>query len=337
MREISEIKTAVSEAVTNAIVHGYRGCVGTVELIMRQYPGGLFYICVRDKGAGIQDVEQAMTPLFTTAPEEERSGLGFSVMESFMDRVSVRSAPGKGTSVTMEKRISAHARPRRAGKVRKAGEPRVTRDEFIEGNLPLVHKLANRFRGRGVEYEELYAAGCVGLVKAVDRFEPERGLCFSTYAVPVILGEIRRLFRDGGSVKISRSLKELSVKAARLRDQLSANGEPRISDIAQALGVTPEEAAEALCAGIPPVSLDHGGEDGEPLPVPSASGEDALIDRLALRQCLSELSGEDREILMLRYFRRKTQCETAQILGMTQVMVSRRERKLLKELREQLV
>lgn len=213
----------------------------------------------------------------------------------------------------------------------------MTRDEFIEGNLPLVHKLVNRFRGRGVEYEELYAAGCVGLVKAVDRFEPERGLCFSTYAVPVILGEIRRLFRDGGSVKISRSLKELSVKAARVRDQLSANGEPRISDIAQALGVTPEEAAEALCAGIPPVSLDQGGEDGEPLPVPSASGEDALIDRLALRQCLSELSGEDREILMLRYFRRKTQCETAQILGMTQVMVSRRERKLLKELREQLV
>lgn len=213
----------------------------------------------------------------------------------------------------------------------------MTRDEFIEGNLPLVHKLANRFRGRGVEYEELYAAGCVGLVKAVDRFEPERGLCFSTYAVPVILGEIRRLFRDGGSVKISRSLKELSVKAARLRDQLSANGEPRISDIAQALGVTPEEAAEALCAGIPPVSLDHGGEDGEPLPVPFASGEDALIDRLALWQCLSELSGEDREILMLRYFRRKTQSETAQILGMTQVMVSRRERKLLKELREQLV
>ena len=99
VREISEIKTAVSEAVTNAIVHGYRGCVGTVELIMRQYPGGLFYICVRD------------TPLFTTAPEEERSGLGFSVMESFMDRVSVKSAPGKGTSVTMEKRISAHARP----------------------------------------------------------------------------------------------------------------------------------------------------------------------------------------------------------------------------------
>ena len=211
------------------------------------------------------------------------------------------------------------------------------RDEFIERNLPLVHKLANRFRGRGIEYEELYSAGCVGLVKACDRFEPERGLCFSTYAVPVILGEIRRLFRDGGSVKISRSLKELSVKAARVREQLSTNGEPRISDIAEALGVTPEEAAEALCAGVPPVSLNSGGEEGEELLVPQSSGEDLLIDRLALRQCLSGLSGEDRDIIIQRYFRSKTQCETAQLLGLTQVMVSRRERKILQSLREQLV
>lgn len=211
------------------------------------------------------------------------------------------------------------------------------RDEFIESNLPLVHKLANRFRGRGIEYEELYAAGCVGLVKACDRFEPERGLCFSTYAVPVILGEIRRLFRDGGSVKISRSLKELSVKAARVREQLSADGEPRISDIAEALGVTQEEAAEALCAGIPPVSLNSGGEEGDELQVPQSSGEDALIDRLALRQCLSGLSGEDRDIIIQRYFRGKTQCETAQLLGLSQVMVSRRERKILQSLREQLV
>ncbi len=211
------------------------------------------------------------------------------------------------------------------------------RDEFIERNLPLVHKLANRFRGRGIEYEELYSAGCVGLVKACDRFEPERGLCFSTYAVPVILGEIRRLFRDGGSVKISRSLKELSVKAARVREQLSASGEPRISDIAEVLGVTSEEAAEALCAGVPPVSLNTGGEEGEELLVPQSSGEEVLIDRLALRQCLAGLSGEDRDIIIQRYFRGKTQCETAQLLGLTQVMVSRRERKILQSLREQLV
>lgn len=211
------------------------------------------------------------------------------------------------------------------------------RDEFIESNLPLVHKLANRFRGRGVEYDELYSAGCVGLVKACDRFEPERGLCFSTYAVPVILGEIRRLFRDGGSVKMSRGLKELSVKAARERDRLSANGEPRVSDIAAALGVSQEEAAEALCAAVPPVSLNSGGSEGEELTVSCDSGEEKLIDRLALRQCLAGLTGTDRDIVILRYFRGKTQCETAQILGLTQVMVSRRERKLLSSLREQLV
>ena len=105
VREISEIKTAVSEAVTNAIVHGYRGRTGMVELIMRRYAGGVFYICVKDKGAGIQDVEQAMTPLFTTAPEEERAGLGFAVMESFMDKIKVRSRLGEGTTLILEKTL----------------------------------------------------------------------------------------------------------------------------------------------------------------------------------------------------------------------------------------
>ena len=106
VKEITEIKTAVSEAVTNAIVHGYRGCTGTIELLLRQLAGGIIYISVRDKGAGIEDIALAMTPLYTTAPEEERSGLGFSVMSSFMDKVNVKSAPGKGTTVTMEKRVS---------------------------------------------------------------------------------------------------------------------------------------------------------------------------------------------------------------------------------------
>lgn len=110
VKELSELKTAVSEAVTNAIVHGYRERSGNVELILRQLSGGMIQLIVRDRGAGIADIEQAMTPLFTTAPEEERSGLGFSVMESFMDKVSVRSAPGKGTTVTMEKQLSVHTR-----------------------------------------------------------------------------------------------------------------------------------------------------------------------------------------------------------------------------------
>ncbi len=106
VQEISEIKTAVSEAVTNAIVHGYRNTVGAVELTLRRYSGEILYISVKDKGSGIADIDQAMTPLFTTAAEEERSGLGFSVMESFMDRLRVKSSVGKGTTVTMEKKLS---------------------------------------------------------------------------------------------------------------------------------------------------------------------------------------------------------------------------------------
>lgn len=213
----------------------------------------------------------------------------------------------------------------------------MTRDEFIEKNLPLVHSLAKRFRGRGIEYEELYSAGCLGLVKAYDNFESERGLCFSTYAVPVILGEIRRLFRDGGAVKVSRSLKELSLRAARAREEIAAEGrEPRVSEIAERLGVSCEEAAEAIAAGTPPVSLTAE-EDGENIDLPQDSGEEELINRLALRQCLMELSEEERELIILRYFRGKTQTETAQLLGITQVQVSRKERRILESLRVKMI
>ena len=103
--EIGEIKTAVSEAVTNCIVHAYRGTRGKIELVVRAMENNILYIKIRDKGCGIEDVEKAMEPLFTSAPEEERTGLGFAVMESFMDKVSVKSTPGKGTSVTMKRKI----------------------------------------------------------------------------------------------------------------------------------------------------------------------------------------------------------------------------------------
>lgn len=106
VHELSEIKTAVSEAVTNAIVHGYRSALGTVEMTLRLYSGDVMTIIVRDKGSGIENVEQAMTPLFTTAADEERSGLGFSVMDSFMDKLRVKSSVGRGTTVTMEKKLS---------------------------------------------------------------------------------------------------------------------------------------------------------------------------------------------------------------------------------------
>lgn len=212
----------------------------------------------------------------------------------------------------------------------------MTRDEFIAANIPLVHSLANRFRARGIDYEELFSAGSLGLVKAYDNFDESRGLCFSTYAVPVILGEIRRLFRDGGAVKMSRSLKELSMRVQRAREELVKSGtEPTISELAEYLGITCEEAAEAVQASVPPLSLTDREEGGE-FDVPVESVENSLIDRLALRQCMEKLSDDDRTLIVLRYFRSKTQSETAQLMGMSQVQVSRRERKILNDLRMQM-
>ena len=215
----------------------------------------------------------------------------------------------------------------------------MNRDEFICGNLGLVHTCARRFTGRGIDYDDLYQAGCVGLVKAVDGFQPERGLCFSTYAVPLILGEIRHLFREGGAVKVSRSLQALALKAARLREELVAAGgrEPTVEELAAAMEVEPAVAAQAVTAGLAPLSLTRWDEESEEqIDLPTPSPEEQLTDRLALQQLLAQLEPRDRQLIRLRYLGRQTQQATANRLGMTQVQVSRREKVLLAALREKL-
>lgn len=214
------------------------------------------------------------------------------------------------------------------------------REDVICNNIGLVHSCARRFTGRGIEYDDLFQAGCMGLVKAADGFDEERGLKFSTYAVPVILGEIRRLFRDGGTVKVSRSLKELSMRATRERDNFICNEgrEPTVSEMADLLGVDIEQAADALGASMPPLSLTRSGDedDGNQIDVPIAPPDELLTDRLALRQVLCELDSLDRALIVLRYLKSNTQQSTAEKLGMTQVQVSRRERAILAKMREKL-
>ncbi len=215
-------------------------------------------------------------------------------------------------------------------------EQKNSRDSFIESNLGLVHSLCRRFVGRGIEYDDLYQAGCMGLVKAADGFDDSRGLCFSTYAVPVILGEIRRLFRDGGSVKVSRSVKELSLKISREKEQLEykLGREPSISEIAEVLCVSKEEITEALCATQPTVSLTYEDEDGTAqLEVPVNNSEDEITERLYISEALSRLDDTDRQLMVYRYFNSLTQNKTARLLGMTQVQVSRAEKRILKKLR----
>ena len=199
------------------------------------------------------------------------------------------------------------------------------RERQIRENLGLVHTVANRFRGRGIEYDDLYQSGCVGLIKAVDRFDPTLGYAFSTYAVPVIIGEIKRLFRDGGAVKVSRVLKEKALHAARLReDFLRREGrEPTIG----------EEAAEIVGVMQPTVSINSAGEDGDAtLDIPVDDSEQ-LFDRLTVLQAMDGLEKSEQMLVELRYYKGLTQCKTAEILGLSQVQVSRKEKAVLQKMR----
>lgn len=214
------------------------------------------------------------------------------------------------------------------------------REEFIQRNLGLARTCAGRFTGRGIDYEDLYAAGCLGLVKACDGFDPARGVCFSTYAVPVILGEIKKLFRDGGAVKVSRSIKELGLKinAERERRLKQSGVEPSVNQLAQALGSTPEQVAMAIQAAMPVVSLTPAeNEDGNrEWDVPVESPEEKLSERISLREVIDHLPPQDRLLIRLRFFGGKTQSETARVLHTTQVQISRRERKILQWMRREL-
>lgn len=209
-----------------------------------------------------------------------------------------------------------------------------------EEHLGLVRLCANRFRGRGIEYDDLYSAGCIGLLKATEAFDCDRGVKFSTYAVPVILGEIKRLFRDGGSVKVSRSLKELSLKTVKARDELSKilGREPTIKELSERMETDECQIAEALSVSLPPVSLtDNSEEDGKQIDISVPAPDTEIGDILALRQIMELLNEKDRQLIIMRYFQGLTQSVTAKNLNMTQVQVSRREKKLLTFMREQLL
>lgn len=210
-------------------------------------------------------------------------------------------------------------------------------DSYAEENLGLVHLCANKFRGRGIEYDDLYGAGCIGLVKAASAFDTERGVKFSTYAVPVILGEIKRLFRDGGSVKVSRSIKENSLKITREKENFirENNREPTVSELSHLLDTSEENIVEALMISLPPISLTEQNEDekGSQIDIKVESPDRDMVDILSLRQAMGSLDTDDRKLIYLRYFKEMTQQQVADQLNITQVQVSRREKKLLSKLK----
>ena len=228
--------------------------------------------------------------------------------------------------------------------IRKSHEgDEAARARLVEENTGLIWCVARRFYGRGIEPEDLFQIGSIGLLKAIDKFDLSFDVKFSTYAVPMISGEIKRFLRDDGIIKVSRSLKEIAYKAYLATEKIreKEGREPGIEEIAREIDVEKEELVLALEAGSDVESLQktiYQGEGNEILLmdkiVEEEEREEEILNHLFLKQLLNELDERDRELIYLRYFANKTQGEVGMVLGISQVQVSRMEKKILQELRK---
>lgn len=217
------------------------------------------------------------------------------------------------------------------------------RERIINSNLRLVYSIAQRFIGNENELEDLFQIGSIGLIKAINNFDPNYEVKFSTYAVPMIMGEIRRYLRDNGPIKVSRSLKQLASKVLKTRDSLAQqlSREPKIGEIAEVLKLGREEVVAALEAAQPlaslhePLGQDH--EDGLCLidRLLSQEGDNDWLDKMALRELLQSLEGREKKIIILRFLQSKTQTEVAKILSLSQVQVSRLEKRIIAKIKKQ--
>lgn len=211
---------------------------------------------------------------------------------------------------------------------------------LITENSPLIKSIIRRYKGRGIEYDDLYQLGCVGFLKAIKNFSFDFNVRFSTYAVPMITGEVKRYLRDDGYIKVSRSVKSDAAKInAYIEKFRGENGEtPSVDALSAHFGIEPQEIVFILDSAKMPVSLYDGTEDDGSRPIieklTSAENEDDSIDRIMLKDMIRTLPERDRKIILLRYFRGSTQCEVARILGVSQVQISRLENRILGMMRE---
>ena len=214
-------------------------------------------------------------------------------------------------------------------------------ERLLLDNSGLIWSVARRYFGRGVDPEDLYQLGCLGFLKAIRGFDTTYGTQFSTYAVPKIAGEIRRFLRDDGTVKVSRSVKERAVLIHQRRQELSQRlgRDPTVSELSEATGLEPEEIAAAETAVMAVASLQgESGEEGFSLETVLGDDgiEDELVERITLRQAIEQLPERERAVILLRYYKNLTQEQSARVLGVSQVQISRIERRAVTHLREQL-
>ncbi len=217
------------------------------------------------------------------------------------------------------------------------------KEYVVNKNMGLVWSIVRKFLNRGTEAEDLFQIGCIGLIKAIEKFDMSFDVQFSTYAVPMIMGEIKRHLRDDGIIKVSRSLKELSIKAKAVMDKLSKEmyRQPTVREVADYLNVSIEDLVMALDATTNPDSINAKvGEDGKELETILGCDEDmekTVVDKIAIKEALSNLTPRERQIIVLRYFKDKTQSQIATQLGISQVQVSRIEKKVLAQMRDKII
>ncbi len=208
------------------------------------------------------------------------------------------------------------------------------KEKLVKQNLGLVFSIARRFTGRGYDIEDLYQIGCIGLLKCIDRFDASYNVKFSTYAVPLIQGEIRRFLRDDGAIKVSRSLKATMNKVETYRQRVikESGTEPGIEEIAAGLGINPCDIVMALESSYKVESLDS------PMLIEKPSEkENDIIETIMIKQMLQSLPSDEKELINLRYFKDKTQSQTGEALGLSQVQVSRLEKKILDKMKKQIL
>ena len=219
------------------------------------------------------------------------------------------------------------------------------RKELIYGNLRLVLSIIQRFSGRRESMEDLFQVGCIGLVKAVDHFNMDMDVKFSTYAVPMIIGEIRRYLRDNNAIRVSRSVRELAYRALQTREELIAvkEREPTVEEIAERLGEKREAVLRAMEAIVEPISLYEPvyNDSGDALYLmdqlsDTSGGDEAWLENMVLREAVNKLSEREKKIIQLRFYANKTQMEIAGEIGISQAQVSRLEKAALKKIRKEL-
>ena len=219
------------------------------------------------------------------------------------------------------------------------------REEYIEGNLRLVLSVIKRFASSNENVDDLFQIGCIGLIKAIDNFDCTLNVKFSTYAVPMIIGEIRRYLRDNNSIRVSRSLRDIAYKALGVREAMvkQTGNEPRVEQIAETLGVPREDVVAALDAIAEPVSLYEPvyRDSGDAIYIvdqlrDEKQGEESWVTDLSVRQALDKLGERERNIVRMRFFQGRTQMEVAQEIGISQAQVSRLEKSALKKMRKQM-